>query len=458
MLFNTFHFLVFFVVVFSLFLILKKYRWMLLLAASYIFYMSWKWEYILIIIISTLIDYFASLQIQQTENESRKKFFLGISLTANLSILFFFKYFEFFIHSVLNLTESVTLGIYEYVLPVGISFYTFQTMSYTLDVYHGRVDAEKNIGKFALFVIYFPQLVAGPIERATSLLGQLRHKLAFKSSNIIPGAKLFLWGLFKKVVIADRVALLVDSVYNHHESYNTWILILATFSFAFQIYCDFSGYSDMAIGISRMFNIYLSLNFNSPYFAHSIANFWHRWHISLSTWFRDYVYIPLGGSRVVKWRWRYNLFITFVISGLWHGANWTFVVWGVFHGLLLVIGTYLPSFNKMKVLRIIGVFIIVNIGWVFFRSVDLHTAFDILSKFIYLDPLNFEEIILQLNKTGISKLDVLVALFAILILVIKDSKTWNFRWQLKSVFYLMILFVTIIFGVSGESPFIYFQF
>ncbi|TXK33885.1 MBOAT family protein [Pontibacter qinzhouensis] len=393
MLFNSFEFLIFFPVVITLYYLLPhRLRWALLLLASYVFYMFWRVDYALLLALSTLIDYACALMMGKHAEEQRQKRkpWLWFSMLSNLGILFTFKYFNFFAGAAQDLAQL--LGVqyatpaFELLLPIGISFYTFQTMSYSIDVYYGRIKPEKHLGIFALFVTFFPQLVAGPIERAGNLLGQLRQRHEFNYRQVTDGLKLMAWGLFKKVVIADRLALMVNQVYGNPTDYEGLPLLIATVFFAFQIYCDFSGYSDMAIGAAQVMGFRLIENFRRPYFSKSVREFWSRWHISLSTWFRDYLYIPLGGNRVAKWRWYYNLFITFVVSGLWHGANWTFLVWGALHGFYLVLEAALAtrrqanysnenSLPKLQsLLRTLGTFALVCLGWVFFRAETLTDA------------------------------------------------------------------------------------
>ncbi len=342
MLFNSLQFLIFFPIVVSIFFLLpQKRRWILLLIASYYFYMCWKVEYIVLIIASTLIDYFVAKKMADLKEKVKRKKWLLISLLSNLGILFGFKYFNFVNANVQALFDNFNIfyGVpaFDVLLPVGISFYTFQTLSYTIDVYNGKTPVQNHLGIFAVYVSFFPQLVAGPIERSRHLLPQFYVEHKFSYDRIKYGLQQMLWGFFKKVVIADRLAIVVDGVYNNLDDYSGISLLIATIFFAFQIYCDFSGYSDIAIGSARVMGFELIDNFKRPYFSKSISEFWRRWHISLSTWFRDYLYIPLGGNRVVKWRWYYNLFITFLVSGFWHGANWTFLVWGGLHGAYLII-------------------------------------------------------------------------------------------------------------------------
>ncbi len=343
MLFNSIEFLLFLPVVVLLYYALPhRYRWGLLLAASYYFYAAWKLEYLVLIIASTLIDYYAGLRMGAEEHQRKRRKFLYLSLAGNLGMLLGFKYFNFFSDSVRVALEQFNIFAdtphLEFLLPVGISFYTFQSMSYTIDLYRGERDVERHLGIFALYVAFFPQLVAGPIERSTHLLPQFRERVTFDYGRTTSGLRLILWGFFKKIVIADQLALFVQQVYGSPGEWSGPAVLLASYFFAFQIFCDFSAYTDIARGSARIMGFDLMENFNRPYFSRSIREFWARWHISLSTWFRDYLYIPLGGNRVVKWRWYYNLMVVFVVSGLWHGANWTFVAWGFLHGAYLVLG------------------------------------------------------------------------------------------------------------------------
>ena len=369
--FNSIEFFIFFPTVTLLYyLIPKRFRVYILLFSSYFFYMSWKVEFILLIIISTISDYLCSLCIHNfRENVRLKLFFLYTSVSLNLSFLLVFKYFNFFIDNInyfgnLNLFQN-----FEFILPVGISFYTFQTMGYTIDVYMGKIKAEKNFLKFAAYVCYFPQLVAGPIERANSLMPQILNEKNINLNNLVNGARIMLLGFFKKMVIADNISKMVDPIFSAPHA-SSLEYLLATYLFAFQIYLDFSGYTDIAVGTSRIFGIKLRRNFRTPYFSLSIKEFWSRWHISLSTWFRDYVYIPLGGNHYNKSRVYINLLITFLISGFWHGANWTFLIWGLYNGLLLVFEKILNisehSSNKTKIIKLFCTFNLICIGWIFF--------------------------------------------------------------------------------------------
>ncbi|MEM9299072.1 MAG: MBOAT family O-acyltransferase, partial [Bacteroidota bacterium] len=354
--------------------------------------MSWNPIYILLIVFSTLVDYVVAIKMDSTNNKTLRKSLLFLSLLSNLGLLFTFKYFNFFN----KIIEDILLPFgYEYspsvltvLLPVGISFYTFQTLSYTIDVFLKKQRAQYHFGKFALFVSFFPQLVAGPIERSTQLLPQFDKTFDFDYKRITSGLKQMFWGLFKKIVIADRVAVIVNQVFNNATDYEGFSLVVGTIFFSFQIYCDFSGYSDIAIGCARVFGFNLMTNFNKPYYAKSISEFWQRWHISLSTWFRDYVYIPLGGNRTMKWRWYFNLFITFFISGIWHGANWTFIIWGAIHGVYLILAiVFRPIVNTLynklsldasslsvKVWQATSTYFLVCLAWIFFRANSVSDA------------------------------------------------------------------------------------
>ncbi|MFN2340042.1 MAG: MBOAT family protein [Halanaerobium sp.] len=489
MIFNSMQFLIFFAVVISTyFLINSKYRWVLLLAASYYFYMSWNPAYILLIILSTIVDYFASLKMEQQQKKEDRKKYLFLSLFVNLGLLFFFKYYGFFNNSFSSVVRSFNMNLglpnFDLLLPVGISFYTFQTLSYTIDVYRGEKKAEKHFGIFALYVSFFPQLVAGPIERSTRLLPQFKKKIDFDSARVASGLQLMLWGFFKKVVVADRLALYVNGVYNNLEGLRGITLILATVFFAFQIYCDFSGYSSIAIGAARVMGFDLMTNFKRPYFAKSIPEFWRRWHISLSSWFKDYLYIPLGGNRVTKIRYYFNLFVTFLVSGLWHGAAWTFVIWGGLHGLYQIISistvslrrnikeklgiNKLPTLNKLW--QITATFALVNFGWIFFRANSLSDAVYVVNNL-------FTSLGTQLSSWtnlkaavvgyGLNQYELLLA-FAVIIIMetvhlmqrqgsvreFLNQKPALYRW---AAYYSLIILI-LGFGVYGEAEFIYFQF
>ncbi len=381
MLFNSIEFLLFFpIVTIVYFLLVHKHRWWWLLAASCVFYMVFKPEYLLILGFTIVVDYFAGIWIENAVGKQRK-WFLIVSLVANIGVLAFFKYTNFAIFALAQ-ANIAHYKLLDFILPIGLSFHTFQAMSYTIEVYRGNQKAEKHFGLYALYVMFYPQLVAGPIERPQNVLHQFYEKKNFDYQRVTSGLKLMAWGLFKKVVIADRLTLFVDKVYNTPTQYEGVPIIVATIFFTFQIYCDFSGYSDIALGSAEVMGFKLMKNFDRPYFSKSISEFWRRWHISLSTWFRDYLYIPLGGNRVSKTRQNFNQFFVFAVSGLWHGANWNFIIWGALHGFYLIFAriTKKPRayFNKitglekvpflLKSLQAFTTFCLVAFAWIFFRG------------------------------------------------------------------------------------------
>lgn len=478
MFFNSLHFLAFFPIVVGLYLATPaRFRWALLLAASYYFYAAWRIEYLALIIVSTLVDYVAALAMERSATQKGRRFYLTLSLVSNLGILFSFKYFNFFNDSLRVVFGAFQvpyeIPAFDVLLPVGISFYTFQTLSYTIDVYRGEKTAERHLGIFALYVAFFPQLVAGPIERSTRLLPQFLQKVEVSYERAVDGLRLMLWGFFKKLVIADRLAAYVDAVYSSPADHSGGTILLATYFFAFQIFCDFSGYSDIAIGSARIMGYDLMDNFKRPYFSKSIGEFWRRWHISLSTWFRDYLYIPLGGNRVVKWRWYYNLFIVFLISGLWHGANWTFVVWGGLHGAYLIAGIVTKGvrdgiWRKLGLPRTIRrwvaaftTFHLVVVSWIFFRADNIQDAWLLLRRlFVFTD--------FRLTLPVFGRYELLLAFGSILILEtvhllerrvslgdLVGRLPSAARWTLYYAFTMAIL----LFGVINQKQaFIYFQF
>lgn len=397
MLFNSYTFLIFLPLAFAVYWLLAKKSLKLqnvfLVAASYLFYGWWDWRFLSLIIISTLVDYYAARNISKAK--------LWLSLAVNLGFLGFFKYYNFFVDSWVE--AWATLGVemhassLQIILPVGISFYTFQTLSYTIDVYRGKLKPAGSLIDFAAFVSFFPQLVAGPIERATKLLPQIEKRRQFNYDDAVSGLRLMLWGMFKKVVVADTCARYADAIFSNYADATPTALVMGALYFSFQIYGDFSGYSDIAIGTSRLFGIKLSTNFSFPYFSRDIAEFWRRWHISLSTWFRDYLYIPLGGSRGGKLMTFRNVAAIFLVSGLWHGANWTFVAWGAVHAVLFMplilldrnrthtdsvvaSGRFLPSLKEN--LQILSTFTLVTLAWVFFRADSITIAFDYLKSIV----------------------------------------------------------------------------
>ena len=480
MLFNSIQFLIFFPLVVTIYFVIpNRYRWILLLGASYYFYMSWKPEYLVLILVSTLVDYYAGLQMGKTDDKSKLRKFLILSLCSNLGILFAFKYFNFFNDSLRAIFNQFNVfynvPAFDVLLPVGISFYTFQTLSYTIDIYRGQREPETHLGIFALYVSFFPQLVAGPIERSTRLLPQFYKQHSFDYQRLTDGLQLMAWGFFKKLVIADRLAVVVNNVYNNPTEYTGVPLIMATYFFAFQIYCDFSGYSDIAIGAAQIMGIDLMENFKRPYFSKSIGEFWRRWHISLSTWFRDYLYVPLGGNRVVKWRWYYNLMIVFLVSGLWHGANWTFVVWGALHGFYLLvslwtagIGVKVQNFLRLgqfpmfrKALQIIVTFHLVTFAWIFFRANSISDAFYIVSHlFSGLELKAGYGIGVGVYELGLALL--MILLMELIHLIQRQGSVRQFIaekpvWIRWSAYYALASCI-LVFGKFGITEFIYFQF
>ncbi|MDY6805500.1 MAG: MBOAT family O-acyltransferase [Cyanobacteriota bacterium] len=473
MLFNSFVFLGFFIVVYALYLIFKKhYRVQntLLLVASYIFYGYWDVRFLSLLAISTVVDFFVGKNLQETEEPRNRKILLFVSLFSNLSILGFFKYFNFFadnltqVFSIVGLqTDGVTLNI---LLPVGISFYTFQTMSYTIDIYRGKLKATKNFLDFALFVSFFPQLVAGPIERAATLLPQVTSPRQLKIEQINAGIFLILWGYFKKIAIADNMANLANPIFNNYTNYHGLDILIGILAFTLQIYGDFSGYSDIARGISKLMGFELMVNFKLPYFALNPSDFWSRWHISLSTWLRDYLYIPLGGNRLGNWKTFRNLFATMLLGGLWHGAAWNFIIWGGFHGLILIFYRIFdkdpehldPWGGKYSYKRILGkmllMFILTNIGWVIFRSSSVEQIYYILTNV----GLSLSERTLEwgydLLYFSLPLLAIEIYQYATCDLLILTKLKSSVRVPIYSFLVIWIF----VFGARKSAEFIYFQF
>ncbi len=379
MIFNSLAFAVFFPVVFLLYwAVHQKYRWIFLLVSSYYFYMSWNAKYAVLLLFITGTTYFCARMIEQAIEKRRKQLWMWLGVSSSFVVLFFFKYFNFVSESIARVFQVFSIPMtpvtVRFLLPIGISFYTFKAVSYVLDVYRGDIVSERHFGYYALYLSFFPDLVSGPIDRAKKLLPQLKREKAFDYDEGVYGLRLMLLGFIKKLVIADALTKYVDVIFNNVRNYEGLSFVIASFLFTFQIYCDFSGYSDIAIGAARLFGIKLMDNFKSPYFAQSIKEFWGRWHISLSQWFRDYVYIPLGGNRVKKIRNNWNVLITFLVSGLWHGASWNFVIWGGIHGLFQVMENIVPSSWKKRqgFIRQVGftiaTFLLVNFAWIFFRA------------------------------------------------------------------------------------------
>jgi D-alanyl-lipoteichoic acid acyltransferase DltB (MBOAT superfamily) len=481
MLFNTFQFLLFFIVVWILFLALRGTpRKLLLLAASYYFYMCWNAKYILVIMGITLIDYIAGVLIEKSERKESRIFYLGLSLFCNIGLLAVFKYFNFLSLSATGFLHSVGLGfnapLLNVLLPVGLSFHTFQAMSYTIEVYNRKAPAEKNLLNYALYVAFFPQMVAGPIERPNQLSPQFHHDPHPGFERIRSGIEHALWGLFKKMVIADALSGYVNLIYKAPENYSGADLTLATLAFSLQIYCDFSGYSDIALGVARIMGYELRVNFAQPYFSRSISEFWHRWHISLSTWFRDYVYIPLGGNRVRLPRYYLNLFVTFLISGLWHGANWTFVAWGAMHGSFLIFAQLTSSLRLkarklllldrapllLAALQRLVTFTLVTFAWIMFRAQNIRSAVYIATHLFPLSHFNSYTVAIG----GIPRANTPFLLFFIITMFVVEwwimhphhaPRFWSYppaRW----CFFYACIYSIVFFGVFGHVDFIYFQF
>lgn len=476
MLFNSTHFVLFFIVVTTLYFMLPhKYRWMLLLGSSCYFYMVFVPVYILILGFTIVIDYFAGIFLEETHGRKRK-YWLIASLIANIGVLAVFKYYNFLNDNLSVLLNSIGyenhiphLGI---LLPIGLSFHTFQAMSYTIEVYRGNQKAERHFGIYSLYVMFYPQLVAGPIERPQNLLHQFYEKHEFDINRIIEGLKMMIYGLFMKLVIADRLAIYVNTVYNNADQHGGKTLALATILFAFQIYCDFAGYSNIAIGAAKVMGFKLMTNFNRPYFSRSISEFWKRWHISLSTWFKDYLYISLGGNRVSIPRWYFNLFIVFTISGLWHGANWTYIIWGAINGFYLVFAifsekwrsrintalgiTRLPRLNQA--LQIVITFILTCFAWIFFRANNLDDAMHITRSILAFNGPVFKQDWQQLAY-GISAIVLLLIIeFNKEYIKRKNTQSANGGWFSEQLTYLAFIFLIITIGVFDGSQFIYFQF
>ena len=492
MFFNSFRFLIFFPIVFIVYYLLPaggRLRKYWLLAASYFFYMSWNAAYAVLILISTVVTYACGRLLDLSREKGapsdaasgaspatpsdtpRRKLIVAGSLIISLGILGYFKYFNFFtsgINGVISLFGSdARIPALDILLPVGISFYTFQAIGYTIDVYRGETDAERDFFKYALFVSFFPQLVAGPIERSKNLIRQLTLENRFDFVQARDGFLLMLWGYFLKVVLADRLAIFVDTVYDAPETYQGWYIVVATVMFGFQIYCDFYGYSTIAIGAAQILGIRLMDNFDAPYLADSVAGFWRRWHISLTSWFKDYLYIPLGGNRHGKVRKYINIMIVFLVSGLWHGASMAFVIWGGINGLYQVIGALLNPLRKNvpKTIRVITTFILVDFAWLFFRAGDMSKATLVLNNmFVYTNGSIFE--------CGLNHANFVCLIVCLLILLISDicrergirirQAICNLRWWFRLPAIVIIICAILVFGIWGSAydaaGFIYFQF
>ena len=484
MLFNSIDFAIFLPVVFFLywFVVNKnlKFQNALIVFASYVFYGWWDWRFLSLIIFSTVVDYVVGQKLRTEQQPIKRKVLLWLSIIVNLGFLGFFKYYNFFLDNFLDaftvLGAQIKANSLNIILPVGISFYTFQTLSYTIDVYKKKLEPSRDFMSFSAFVCFFPQLVAGPIERATNLLPQFYKRRTFEYDKAVDGMRQILWGLFKKVVIADNCAVFANHAFNNSADLNGSTLVLGAIFFTFQIYGDFSGYSDIAIGTSRLFGFNLKQNFATPYFSRDIAEFWRRWHISLSTWFRDYLYIPLGGSRGGIWQKVRNTFIIFIVSGFWHGANWTFIIWGALNAVyflpllltkrnrnnlsVIAKGKLLPSFREF--FAMLTTFILTVFAWIFFRAESLNHAF------IYIGGVFSKTALASLEFQNLE--DFIITVITILFFLVfewfgrKDKFAieklfLNTKRKYRFLIYYIILLVIIYFSIKGEEQeFIYFQF
>ncbi|WP_119793011.1 MBOAT family O-acyltransferase [Flavobacterium anhuiense] len=478
MLFNSLNFALFLPVVFVFYWFVTnkslKFQNILLLVSSYFFYSCWDWRFLFLLIFSTLLDFFSGIQIEKAKSQHQKKFWFWLSIIVNLGFLGVFKYFNFFAESLKDLISifgfQVNIWSLQVILPIGISFYTFHGLSYVIDIYKNRIKAEKNFIDYALFVSYFPLLVAGPIERATHLLPQIKKKRNFNYEQAVDGLRQILWGLFKKIVIADNCAIQASLIFNNSTEYSGSTLAIGAIFFAFQIYGDFSGYSDIALGVSRLFGIELLQNFSFPYFSRDIAEFWRRWHISLSSWFKDYLYIPLGGSKGGRWVQVRNTFVVFLVSGFWHGANWTFIIWGLLNAIyflpllllnknrshieIVALENKLPSIKEFVMM--VTTFTFTVLAWIFFRANNVKHALQFISDI-------FSKSFFSLPTERPTYLILLILLFIILEWLGRRKKyaLENLEFQYNTFFrwsmYIIIIVFLFIFG-AREQEFIYFQF
>ncbi|MFD0836313.1 MBOAT family O-acyltransferase [Mariniflexile aquimaris] len=483
MIFNSIEFFIFLGIVYFLYwFVFKKHlkaQNILLLVVSYVFYGWWDWRFLSLILLSTVVDYYVALRIDKNNNVKERKQWLWVSVVFNIGLLGFFKYYNFFIESWVDMFamfgyQMKSTWTLKVILPVGISFYTFQTMSYSFDVYYKKLKPTTDFLSFAAFVSFFPQLVAGPIERASNLLPQILNKRVFNYAQSVAGLKLILWGLFKKVVIADSLGYIVDDIFANYSSYPASTLVIGVVFFSFQIYGDFSGYSDIAIGTSKLFGVELMSNFKFPYFARSIGEFWRRWHISLTTWFRDYLYIPMGGSQTGQLKSIRNVFIIFLVSGFWHGANWTFLVWGVIHACLFIpsfirgtnrihvasqIGTTTKQFLLVELPQIVLTFLSVTVTWIFFRAASITEAFSYIKGMV--SNFSYQA---YAHPLGYRMLDyyVLVIIFVFYEFLIREDERAPFKFKYKVVrllLYTAVIFLMMLFYESSiDRSFIYFQF
>ena len=483
MLFNSIDFAIFLPIIFILYWFVTnnnlKLQNFLIVAASYLFYGWWDWRFLSLILFSTIVDYTVGRKLRIEENQRKRKILLWTSILVNLGFLGFFKYYNFFLDNFITAFSffgtEIKANSLNIILPVGISFYTFQTLSYTIDIYKRKLEPTKDFIAFSAFVSFFPQLVAGPIERATHLLPQFYKKRTFDYSKAVDGMRQILWGLFKKIVIADNCAEFANQIFNNSADLNGSTLVLGAIFFTFQIYGDFSGYSDIAIGTSRLFGFDLMQNFNFPYFSRDIAEFWRRWHISLSTWFRDYLYIPLGGSRGGTWMKVKNTFIIFIVSGFWHGANWTFIVWGALNAvyflpLLLTKnnrsnldtvaqGQFIPSIKELSFMLI--TFSLTVFSWIFFRAENIGHAISYISEILSSSLFSIPKF------TGMARALTTIILIAIFVLIEWKGRDGQYaiqnqgkKWKpiFRYAYYYFIAFSIMYFGNFNENQFIYFQF
>lgn len=486
MLFNSLAFAIFLPIVFLLYwAVPQKYRWIILLLSSYYFYMSWNVKYVVLILFTTVVSYCSALLLPKFSKKTTQLMIMWLAIVASLLVLFFFKYFDFAQNTLLRVLQSFAIELHpltlKLLLPVGISFYTFQTLSYVIDVYKKEVEPEKNFFRYAAFISFFPQLVAGPIERTKNLLPQINCEHIFSYEKASYGIKLMAWGFFKKLVIADNLAVMVDAVFEHPDEYQGFSFVLAILFFTIQIYCDFSGYSDIAIGTAKLFDIDLMTNFKSPYFSSSIQEFWRRWHISLSSWFRDYVYIPLGGSRVSKTRHYVNLCVTFLLSGLWHGAAFTYVVWGGLHGMMQCIENLLFGKRKKETerrhiaeakqgtsnwwFRVFLVFCLVSMAWCFFRAESVTQAVWILAHSIEGITHPFAYIISGVGAFDMSLLFQILLSVALLgcydyVALTRDpiAVIGKMKKPVRYAIYYTFVFALLLLASFNSQEFVYFQF
>lgn len=476
MLFNSFNFLFFFIIVTTLFFLTPyRMRWLLLLISSCYFYMAFIPIYILILGFTIVVDYIAGIYIENAKGK-RRKLFLIFSLIANIGVLAVFKYYNFLNENLSFLMHGFGLAnpipYLAILLPIGLSFHTFQAMSYTIEVYRGHQKAERHFGIYSLYVMFYPQLICGPIERPQNLLHQFREKYDFEYDRVAEGLKLILWGFVKKLVIADRLAIYVNPVYNNPEHHNGMTLLLATIFWSIQLYCDFSGYSDIAIGVAKIMGFKLMTNFNRPNLAKNVAEYWKRWHISLSTWFKDFLYISLGGNRVSIPRWYFNLLLVFLISGLWHGANWTYIIWGGLNGFYFVFAIITKKFRRNvnaitgieklpklnQFIQILTTFLLLSFARIFFRANNVSDAFIIIKKIS-----TFKGPIFVRNPSMI--IYPILSIFLLYFIELKQeyykgdfSFFYNRSWIVRNLSYTALIILILLFGVFDGGQFIYFQF